>query len=452
MAAPPVSLPEPVTHKRQLVDFLESGCKPPEQWRIGTEHEKLVYRLGDFHPADYPGPQGIRAFLQGLRRFGWEPLYEHGNPVALFKDGASISLEPGGQVELSGKPLETIHQTCDEIHEHLRQVKEVAQELGLSMIGLGYQPKWPPGRAPLIPKGRYDIMRRYLPTRGPYAYNMMVQTCSVQVNLDYSSEADMIKKFRIGLALQPFVIALFANSPFALGRPNGYRSFRSRVWQATDPRRCGIPEFVFSGQMSFARYAQFALDVPMYFVYRNDYIDASGQSFRDFLARRLPALPGQLPMLGDFSDHLTTIYTEVRMKQFLEMRGADGGPWRRLCALPAFWVGLLYDSPSLEAVWDLVKNWTHEEVLHLYAQVPRLALDARFRGHPLRRVVGDVLQISREGLRRRAKSNDRGEDESIYLQSLIDIAESRTPAEELLDAYHTRWKRHIDPVFEEYAY
>lgn len=455
MSGPSTPNLEPVTDKRQLIAYLEAGCKPREQWRVGTEHEKFVYRLDDLRPSPYEGPGGIRAFLEGLRRFGWQPVYEGDNLIALVKGRCcSITLEPGGQLELSGEPLENLHQSCDEVHEHLRQVKEVAPELGVGLMGLGFQPKWSRQDIPWMPKGRYAVMRAYMPKMGNLGLDMMLRTCTVQVNLDFSSEQDMVKKFRVGLALQPIATALFANSPFVNGAPSGYLSYRSLVWTDTDPDRCGILPFVFESGMSFERYVDHVLDVPMYFVYRQGkYIDASGQSFRDFMAGQLPALPGELPTLGDWSDHLTTLFPEVRMKHFLEMRGADGGPWGRLCALPALWVGLTYDSAALDAAWDLARDWTATEHALLRAQVPQQALKTPFRSRTLREVALEVLAIAREGLHRRARLNRHGRDETHFLDVLQEIAESgRTPAEELLEAYQSRWEGSVDPVFREYAY
>jgi glutamate--cysteine ligase, plant type len=359
-----------------------------------------------------------------------------------------------GSSELSGAPLRTLHESCAEVNEHLRQVKEIAGELGVGLIGLGFQPKTARGDMPWMPKGRYAIMRDYMPKKGRLGLDMMLRTCTVQVNLDFANEADMVRKFRVGLALQSVATALFANSPFADEKPNGYLSYRSYIWTDTDPDRCGILPFVFEDGMGFERYVDYVLDVPMYFVYRNGhYIDASGQSFRDFLAGRLPALPGEQPTFGDWGDHLTTIFSEVRMKRFLEMRGADGGPWQRLCALPAFWVGLLYDTTSLDAAWDLIKYWTREDRAMLRGTVPRLALNTSFRGQTVRALALEVLAIAREGLRRRHHLSCYNSDETHYLDPLQEIAESgRTPAEEFLDAYETRWGRNIDPVFREYAY
>src|SRR5690606_16169634 len=311
--------------------------KPRERWRIGTEHEKFVFRRRDLRRADYES--GIRPLLEGLTRFGWTPVLENGNPIALCQGEASISLEPGGQLELSGAPLETIHQTCAEVGQHLKQVREVTEELGLGMLGMGFDPKWRRDDVPWMPKGRYRIMREYMPKRGKLGLDMMLRTCTVQVNLDFSDEADMVRKFRASLALQPIATALFAASPFVEGKPTSFQSWRSHVWTDTDPDRCGMLPFVFEEGFGFERYVDWMLDVPMYFVYRDGrYIDASGQSFRDFMEGRLPALPGERPQMGDWTDHLTTAFPEVRLKRYLEMRGADGGPWDRLCALPAFWV------------------------------------------------------------------------------------------------------------------
>jgi glutamate--cysteine ligase len=445
----------PITDKRQLVEYHESGNKPPSAWRVGTEHEKFVFRRADLQRVPHEGPDGIGALLQGMTRFGWKPVVERNNIIALENDSrCSITLEPGGQFELSGAPLETVHQTCDEVHEHLRQVREVCDELGLGMIGLGFDPKSHRDEVPFMPKGRYRIMRDYMPKKGRLGLDMMLRTCTVQANLDYQSEADMVRKFRTSLALQPVAVALFANSPFVEGRPSGYLSYRSLVWTDTDPDRCGTLPFVFEDGFGFERYVDYLLDVPMYFVYRDGtYIDASGQSFRDFMAGRLPALPGERPQLHDWADHVTTAFPEVRLKTFLEMRGADGGPWRRLCALPALWVGLLYDQAALDAAWDLCKGWTMAEREQLRGDVPRAALRTRFRGGTVQDLARQVLAIARAGLERRAVLDKRDRDESRFLDILDEIAASgRCPAEEKLALYNGRWQGSVDPIFSEFAY
>ena len=455
MSAPPKTPGAPITDRRQLLEFHEDGNKPPASWRVGTEHEKFVFRHKDLRRAPYEGPDGIGALLQGMLRFGWEPVIEAGNVIALENDArCSITLEPGGQFELSGAPLETIHQTCDEVHEHLRQVREVCDELGLGMIGLGFDPKSRREDVGWMPKGRYRIMRDYMPKKGRMGLDMMLRTCTVQANLDYQSEADMVKKFRTSLALQPLATALFANSPFTEGKPNGYQSYRSLIWTDTDPDRCGTLPFVFEDGFGFERYVDYMLDVPMYFVYRDGkYIDASGQSFRDFLAGKLPALPGEIPTMTDWNDHITTAFPEVRLKSFLEMRGADGGPWRRLCALPALWVGLLYDGAALDAAHDLIADWTEAERDAMRAEVPKLGLDARIRSRTLREVALEVLDFAREGLHRRRRLDRTGEDETHFLDTLFSIAGSgRTPAAELLEDYEKRWGGDINRVYDEYAY
>ena len=454
MSAPPSTRGATIASKSQLVEYIAEGSKPEAAWRIGTEHEKFVFRLADHAPVGYDGPQGIRALLEGMQRFGWEAVYENDQPVALLQGLCSITLEPGGQFELSGAPLETIHETCAEVNGHLRQVREVAGELGIGMIGLGFEPKWTRAEMQLMPKARSDIMRRYMPKVGTLGLDMMHRTCTVQVNLDFSSEADMVKKFRTSLALQPVATALFANSPFSEGKPNGFLSYRSHVWTDTDNDRSGMLPFVFEDGFGFERYVDYLLDVPMYFVYRDGrYIDAAGQSFRDFIAGRLPALPGELPHMGDWSDHLTTAFPEVRLKKFLEMRGADGGPWRRLCALPALWVGLLYDAQALDEASQLVKDWTVEEITQLRAAVPRQGLHVPFRGETLREVALDMLAIARQGLHRRARRNNVGDTEGFFLDTLFQIAGTgRTQAEELLSDYETKWNRSVDPIFTDYAY
>jgi len=455
MSSPRQESPDPITHRDQLVAYLESGCKPKDRWRIGTEHEKFAFRLSDLRPLPYEGPDGIGAVLEGLTRFGWIPVHEKDKLIALAKaDHSSVTLEPGGQLELSGAPLATIHETCDELQRHLAEVKTVGSDLGIGLLGMGFQPKWRREEIPWMPKGRYAIMREYMPKKGGHGLDMMLRTCTVQVNLDFESEACMVRMFRLGLALQPVAVALLANSPFADGKPTGYLSYRSFVWTDTDPDRCGILPFVFEDGMGFERYVDYMLDVPMYFVYRDGrYIDASGQSFRDFLAGKLPACPGTFPTVGDWEDHLTTVFPEVRLKRYLEMRGADGGPWARLCALPAFWVGLFYDQAAVDAAFALVADWTAADHVQLRRDVPRLALNTQFRGRPLRELAREVLAIARQGLARRGCIGSRGSDECHYLDPLDEIAElGVTPAEELLESYRTHWGGKVEPVFRELAY
>lgn len=454
MSAPPEALSEPIADYDQLVAYLEAGCKPRSAWRLGTEHEKFAYTLDDLRPLPYEGERSILALLEGLQGLGWQPIEEGGRTIALRSGQCNITLEPGGQLELSGAPVGTIHETCCEVHSHLDQVKEVAQPLGIGILGMGFHPTVSRAEAPWMPKGRYAIMRKYMSKRGSLGLDMMLRTCTVQVNLDFESEADMVRKFRVSLALQPIATALFANSPFTESRPNGFLSYRSHIWTDTDPDRCGILPFVFEPGMGFERYVDYALDVPMYFVYREGrYLDVSGQSFRDFLAGRLPGLPGERPCISDWADHLTTLFPEVRLKRFLEMRGADGGPWRSLCALPAFWVGLLYDSGALDAAWDIVKDWSAEEHAALRAEVPRRALQAEFRGKPLLVLAREVLALSEAGLKARARSGFESPDETEYLETLHEIAETGiTPAEEKLRLYHGAWQEDITPLFAAYAY
>ena len=454
MSSPSHAGESPVTHRDQLVEVLASGNKPREDWRIGTEHEKFGFRLDDLRPPPFDGERGIEALLTGLTRFGWEAVQEHGRTIALLKDGASVTLEPAGQLELSGAPLVDIHETCREVGSHLREVKAVADELRLGFLGMGFQPKWARADMPWMPKGRYRIMREYMPKVGGLGLDMMTRTCTVQVNLDYADEADMVKKFRVSLALQPVATALFADSPFTEGRPNGYLSYRSHIWTDTDPDRTGMLDFVFEDGFGFERYVDYLLDVPMYFSYRDGrYIDAAGKSFRDFLAGRLDVLPGALPTLRDWSDHMTTAFPEVRLKKYLEMRGADGGPWNRLCALPAFWVGLLYDDAALDAAWDLVKDFTMAERHALRDGVPAQALKLPFRGGTVRDLARQALEIAAAGLARRARRNAGGEDEREFLAPLLEVVEAgQTPAERKLALYQGEWHGDIDRVFREFAY
>ncbi|GAB3368684.1 glutamate--cysteine ligase [Lysobacter rhizosphaerae] len=454
MSSPSNVAESPITDHRELVEYLASGSRPREDWRIGTEHEKFGFRLDDLRPPTFDGERGIEALLTGLTRFGWAPVDEHGRTIALLKDGASVTLEPAGQLELSGAPLENIHQTCMEVGSHLKEVKAVADELQLGFLGMGFQPKWRRDEMPWMPKGRYKIMREYMPKRGDLGLDMMTRTCTVQVNLDFSSEADMVKKFRVSLALQPIATALFADSPFTEGKPNGYLSYRSHIWTDTDPDRTGMLDFVFEDGFGFERYVDYLLDVPMYFSYRDgEYVDASGKSFRKFLRGELDVLPGVLPTLRDWSDHMTTAFPEVRLKKYLEMRGADGGPWNRLCALPAFWVGLLYDDAALDAAWDLVKDFSLAERNALRDGVPKHALKLPFRGGSVRDLALEAVKIAVGGLQRRARLNSQGTDESRFLEPLIEFAEANeTPAERKLAMFHGEWGGNIDHVFREFAY
>ncbi|MEO5372800.1 MAG: glutamate--cysteine ligase [Alphaproteobacteria bacterium] len=452
MSGPSLADGEPITDERQLVEYLEAGCRPAAAWRIGTEHERFTYRRADLAPLPYEGPGGVRAILEGLRERSadWLPITEGDVLIGLKRaDGSSISLEPGGQMELSGAPLETLHQTRAEIEAYHDLVRDVAGSLGAGALPIGFTPAWRRDDVPWMPKGRYRIMRAYMPKRGSLGLDMMLRTCTVQANLDFSSERDMVAKFRVALALQPIATALWANSPFTDGRPNGFLSYRSHVWTDTDPDRCGVPAFVFEDGMGFERHVAYMLDVPMYFVYREGrYIDASGQSFRDFLAGRLPALPGQRPTVADWADHLTTAFPEVRLKRYLEMRGADVGDAPRLWALSALWVGLLYDSAALDAAADLVAGWTVEDIVALRRDVPRLGLKTPVKGRTVRDVALDVLDIAEGGLRRRGRLGPGGEDESVLLAPMRAIAHSgRTPAEDLLERFHGPWGGSVAPAF-----
>ena len=444
-----------IESRDQLVALFASGEKPPEKWKIGTEHEKFVYSLKDHHAPSYEEEGGIHTLLYGLTRYGWKPVFEGETVIALSGPDGTISLEPAGQLELSGAPLDNLHQTCAETGRHLEQVKHVGDLLGLGFLGLGMWPDKTREELPIMPKGRYGIMLRHMPRVGTMGLDMMLRTCTIQVNLDYCSEAMMAKMFRTSLALQPLATALFANSPFTEGKPNGFLSYRSHIWSDTDPARTGMLPFVFEDGFGYERYADYALDVPMYFVYRDGrYIDAAGQSFRDFLKGELPALPGEKPRLSDWSDHLSTAFPEVRLKTFLEMRGADGGPWNRICALPAFWVGLLYDGAALDAAWDVVKGWTMEERQALRDSVPRLALDAPIPGgRTLRDIARQIVDISSAGLTARNRLNGSGDNETGYLDALQEIVSTgKVPAQRLLDHYHGTWKGDLSRVYEEESF
>jgi len=441
-----------IEHKSQMIEHLMAGCKPKSDWRIGTEHEKIGFCLKSLKPIPYEG--GIKSILEGLQRFKWEPVFEGQNIIALKRDGASVSLEPGGQLELSGAPLEHVHQTCREVSQHLREVKEVADEINAGFISLGFRADTKLEDVPVMPKGRYKIMRDYMQKVGTLGREMMFRTCTVQTNLDFSTESDMVKKFRVSLALQPIATALFANSPFKEGKLNGYKSYRSRVWLDTDPDRTGMLPFVFHEGFGFEQYIDYALDVPMYFVYRGgEYLDASGKSFRDFLDGKLDVVPGERPTLSDFDDHLSTIFPEVRLKTFLEMRGCDTGPWGELCAMPAFWVGLLYDQAALDTAWDFVKDWTAEEREKLRREVPKMGLQTPFRDKTIRDLAVAIMEISRAGLNARARLNAHGENETVFLQELDEFVRSgKSNADRLIDKFNGDWNGDILRVYQDCRY
>ncbi len=450
----PQSAGGPIESRDDLVRYLSQGAKPKPDWRIGTEHEKFVYCPQTLKPLAYEGAPGIRQLLEGMNRFGWQPVREGENIIGHSMNGASLSLEPGGQFELSGAPLKNIHETCGEVNTHLAQIREVAGEIGAGVLGLGFAPTWTLAEVPVMPKGRYGIMRRYMPKVGGYGLDMMFRTCTVQVNLDFSDEADMVKKFRVGLALQPVSTALLANSPFREGRPSGFLTYRAQVWTDVDNARAGMLPFVFEDGMGFERYVDYALDVPMYFVYRDGkYHDVAGRSFRDFLAHKIPEVAHIEPAMSDWADHLTTIFPEVRLKQYLEMRGADGGQWRRICGMPALWVGLLYDDAALDAAWDMVKDWTAEERQALRDTVPKQGFHAPFRDTTVLELARRMLEISASGLRRRAKLDGAGMSEDGFLNPLRELVNrGRTRAEDLLNAFHHDWNGDMSRLFREYNF
>lgn len=447
----------PIEHRDQLAAYIASGEKPKDAWRIGVEHEKFGYDDARKMPLPYEGPVSITAMLEGLRdRFNWTPVLEAGKLIGLERDGANVSLEPGGQLELSGAPLETIHQTCDEVNGHLAEVEAVAADIGAGFIGLGAAPIWGQDDMPMMPKGRYRLMSDYMGRVGTLGTQMMYRTCTVQVNLDFASEADMVQKMRVALALQPVATALFANSPFLDGKPNGMKSWRAHIWQNLDAARTGMLPFVFEEGFGYEAWVDYVLDVPMYFVYRDGkYIDALGQSFRDFLKGQLPALPGEVPTLSDWADHMTTVFPEARVKKYIEMRGADGGPWRRLCALPALWVGLTYDQGALDAAWDLVKGWDAETREALRRSAGRDGLQAQAGGVRMHDLAREVLAIAEGGLKARARSGNDGlvPDETHFLNALKESVDSgKVPADELLEKYRGAWNGDLTRIYDEYSY
>lgn len=438
----------PIESRTQLLDYLEMGCKPPEMHRLGTEHEKFVYRSRDLSPATYEGPEsGIRMLLEGMSRFGWKSISEHNTVIGLYRGECTVTLEPGGQIELSGAPLRDAHQVMKEIRQYHQELNTVAGELDLKLLALGHQPKHQRTELPWMPKERYRIMRAYMPRRGSLGLDMMQSTCAIQVTADFAGEADMVKKFRVSLGLQPIVTALFANSPFAGGQFSGFLSYRHAAWGDTDPDRCGPIPFVFEDGMGFERYTDYVLDVPMYFIHRDGkYIDASGLSFRDFLAGNLSIMPGERPVLNDWLNHLSTVFPSVRLKRYLEMRGADAGDSiYRVTALAALWAGLLYDTETLDTAWERIRTWTPKERQELDAGVAKYGFNTPFCNESVRDLCVWMLDLSRQGLARRGNRNENGQDESKYLEPLQKAVEAgRTFAEELLWRFEHEWGEDID--------
>ena len=449
-----VSDTTPLGARSELVEWIASGEKPRDTWRLGTEHEKIPFYRADSSPVPYQGGQGIRALLEGMQeRTGWEPIIEGDHPIGLADEagGGAISLEPGGQFELSGAPLKTLHETARETAQHLADAKAVGESLGIGFLTLGMSPLWTRAQTPVMPKARYRIMTDYMPKVGSLGLDMMYRTSTVQVNMDYASEADMVKKLRVSLALQPVATAIFANSPFTDGKPNGYLSMRSNIWLDTDKDRTGMIAFAFEDGFGYERYVDWALDVPMYFVKRDaTYHDVAGASFHDLFAGRLAQLPGERATRSDWANHVSTLFPEVRLKRYLEMRGADVGNAEHIVALSAFWTGLLYDETSLDGAWELVKSWSAEDREQLRADVPKQALKARIAGRSVQDVARDALALSRAGLQRRGYRDDSGRDETRHLTYAEEIvASGRTQAERLLELYHGRWNGSVMPAFKE---
>ncbi|MHB8886705.1 MAG: glutamate--cysteine ligase [Methylovirgula sp.] len=456
-----VSDSTPITSRDELVAWIESGARAAHLFRVGTEHEKIAFYEADHTPVPYDGQpslgrKGIRALLEGMQQqLGWAPITDGPNIIGLHDEasGGALSLEPGGQFELSGATLDTIHAAKAETDAHFAALKIVAGPLGIRFLALGMSPKWQREQTPKMPKQRYAIMEKYMPRVGSLGLDMMFRTATVQSNLDYSGEADMVQKLRVSLALQPLITALFANSPFADGKLNGFLSARSEIWRHTDPDRTGMLPFAFEDGMSYERYVDYALDVPMYFVKRGEtYHDVAGANFRDLLAGRLAALPGEQATLSDWANHLTTIFPEVRLKRYLEMRGADAGPRPFLYALPAFSVGLLYDAMALDGAWQIVKSWSKEQRAALRDDVPRLGLEAKIAGRSLRDIAREILSLVRAGLVRRGKCDAQGRDESQFLDPLDKVIDGRSQAEELIARFTGDWKGSVEPAFTECAY
>jgi glutamate--cysteine ligase len=424
-----------IEKNHELEAYFHDAGKPREKWRVGTEYEKVgIYRAtGQAIP--YFGRLGVDFILRELiERFGWEPEEQDGNIIALMRDKAQITLEPGGQIELSGEPCESIHCTYAEFNQHIRELLEVTEPLGIIFLGLGMQPVSRLEQIEWVPKQRYRIMAPYMLKVGTLGQRMMKQTATVQANIDYSDEKDAMAKFRTGMGLAPVLIAMFANSPICDGAINGYRSFREHIWTDTDKSRSGLLRFAFAPEVSFAHYAEYALDVPMYFIVRNkNYIDMTAVTFRQFLTF---GYNGERATIEDWNDHLTTLFPETRIKRYIEVRSVDSQPPELMPALSALIKGAFYDADCLQAAWDLVKGWSWDERMQCYLDSHREALAARIRRYALVDLARELLEIAWEGLRRQNQVNDLGEDETIYLKPLKDLlSQGKCPADVLLEKW-----------------
>ena len=447
-----------IKSKEQLEEWFINGCKPKKNWKVGTEHEKFALKFSSidnkYYPVSYEEKAGIKNILNEISNLGWTKIFEKGKVIALKKDRQSITLEPGGQIELSGAPLFDIHSTCKETNEHLKLLKKIGKNLNITLLGLGSRPFEKTSDIPWMPKERYLIMRDYMPKKGTRGLDMMLSTCTVQANLDFSSEEDMIRKTCLAVKMQPLITALFANSSLSLGKPNGFLSKRRHIWAGTDPDRCGVLKVALQKEFGFKKYIDFALSVPMYFIVRkNRYLDCTGKSFENFMRGDLDILPGEYPTIKDWEDHLSTIFTEVRLKKFIEVRGADAGNWSRTCALPAFWVGILYNSQCLKEAENLCKNWNQDDITSLSNEVSVSGLNATIRGTKILDISKELLTISKKGLRLRAKLDNAGQDETGYLAVLEDIiTKKKTPAEELIENFNHKWEKDINQLIRELSY
>ena len=447
-----------IQSKEDLIKPFQNGEKKPSDFKIGTEHEKFVFHIDTLKPVSFSGKSSIENLLIALKKYGWESILEDGNTIGLSRDkslgGGTITLEPAGQLELSGAPLTNIHETFNELDEHRSQISKEGSNLGLGFLGAGLTPDWSFDEMPIMPKSRYQIMKNYMPKKGNLGLDMMFRSTTIQVNLDYSSESDMIKKFKVSLALQPIATALFANSPFLDGNLTGYNSFRSHIWTDTDPDRTGMLPFVFDGEMSYEKYVDYALKVPMYFIYRDgNYLDVSGSSFEDFLNGDLDEFPNEKPNIIDWENHLTTIFPEVRLKSFLEMRGADGGSFESVCALSSFWVGLLYDSESLDSSFNLIKDFNIKQLQELRIEVAKNGLHSIIEGIEIQEIAKKVLKLSREGLRNRNILNENGDSEEIFLDPLQKILSSgKSPSDDLIQKFSNNWNKNLVNMYKEYTF
>jgi len=445
-----------VINKNELIGYFFDGVKSKNNLKIGVEHEKFILNKESLKPISYYENNGIKNILEKLTTLGWEPLYDDNKNtiIAVKKGKQAITLEPGGQIELSGAPLDNIHETCEETTNHLKELKKLGNEFNFILLGIGVEPNLKLDDFPWMPKQRYKIMRKYMEQVGTLGHHMMKRTCTNQVNIDYSSEEDMINKIRLILNLESIATAIFSNSPFDQGNVSKYRSLRSHFWHHTDPNRTGLLPFVFDKDFNFEKYTDYALNIPMYFIRReHKYINMTQYTFKDYLEGKCTKVNYEAT-LDDWEDHLTTLFPQVRLKHYLEIRSMDACNWDLICSQPAFWIGILYDDEILDKIKQITEDWKGEDRQYLNKRVPEDGLKTEFKKRKLIDFAQEFFELSKKGLSKRNQLSKNGEfDESIHMKDLENnLTDGCSPADCLITKFNTTWEKSVLPIYKELAY